>query len=148
MFDSQRIAELATELQRLRSLHGSVALWDAHSIRSLVPRFFEGRLPDLNLGTAAGTSCAPELAESLLQIATSDSHHTAVLNGRFKGGHITRQYGDPANGIHAVQLEMSQRVYMDETYPFSYREDLAVWIQPTLRLMVEATLSYVEGRKP
>ncbi len=140
--------QLATELQRLRSLHGSVALWDAHSIRSQLPRFFEGRLPDLNLGTAAGTSCAPELAESLLQIATSDSHHTAVLNGRFKGGHITRQYGDPANGIHAVQLEMSQRVYMDETYPFSYREDLAVWIQPTLRLMVEATLSYVEGRKP
>ena len=101
-------AQLRAELDRLKAVHGTVALWDAHSIRSVLPRFFEGKLPDLNLGTGKGTSCALELAEHLLAIAQTAPGHTAILNGRFTGGYITRHYGQPEAGIHAVQLEMTQ----------------------------------------
>lgn len=135
--------QLAAELARLQALHGTVALWDAHSIRSELPRFFEGRLTDLNLGTANGASCDPALAAQLLAIAQSAPGHSAVLNGRFKGGHITRQYGRPADGVHAVQLEMTQCSYMNETWPFAYRPDLASRIQPTLKRMLQAVLAFV-----
>lgn len=137
--------QLKAELTRLRSIHGSVALWDAHSIRSVVPRFFDGKLPDLNLGTANGTSCDPALAEQLLSLAQDNPGYSAVLNGRFKGGHITRQYGDPTSGVHAIQLEMAQSTYMDEYWPFKYRPDLALGIQPTLRRLLEAVLSFTES---
>lgn len=137
-------AQLQAELARLRQQFGQVALWDAHSIRSQVPRFFDGRLPDLNLGTANGASCDPGLADRLLQIA-SRSAFSAVLNGRFKGGHITRQYGQPAQGVHAVQLEMAQSCYMDEHWPFEYRPALAARVQPVLRELLQAVLDFVEA---
>lgn len=137
-------ASLDAELARLKARFGRVALWDAHSIRSVVPRFFDGRLPDLNLGTAGGASCDPGLAARLLDIAR-DSEFSAVLNGRFKGGHITRRYGDPAGGVHAVQLEMAQITYMDETPPFDYRPDRARQVQPVLRRLLEAVLGFVEA---
>lgn len=133
---------LRQELDRLRSLHGRVVLWDAHSIRSVVPRFFEGKLPDLNLGTADGKSCDPALAGKLLAVASSDTRYTSVLNGRFKGGHITRHYGAPEAGIHAVQLEMAQCCYMEEALPFAYLEERAREIQPLLRRMLDSALAY------
>lgn len=136
------------ELQRLRRLHPAVLLWDAHSIRSVVPRFFEGRLPDLNLGTAGGSSCDTGLAEQLLAVARADTQFSAVLNGRFKGGHITRHYGRPVSGIHAVQLEMAQCCYMEEAPPFSYRPDLAAAVQPVLRRLLETALAHVEAARP
>ena len=139
-------AQLQAELSRLHARHGSVALWDAHSIRSVLPRFFEGKLPDLNLGSANGASCAPELAQVLLGIATSAPNHTGVLNGRFKGGHITRAYGDPSRGIHAVQLEMTQSSYMQEALPFDYLPAVAASVQPQVRRMLEAVLAFVERR--
>jgi N-formylglutamate deformylase len=139
-------AQLAQELARMKAQHGVAALWDAHSIRSVVPRFFEGRLPDLNLGTADGASCAPALAEQLLAIGQSAPGYTAVLNGRFKGGHITRQYGKPAQGIHAVQLEMTQRSYMQESWPFDYLPDVAAGVQPHVHKMLEAVLAFVEAQ--
>jgi N-formylglutamate deformylase len=117
-------------------------LWDAHSIRSVLPRFFEGKLPDFNLGTADGASCAPELAQELLRIAQAAPGYTAVLNGRFKGGHITRHYGDPARGIHAVQLEMTQCSYMQEALPFDYLLERATQVQPHLRRLLEAVLVF------
>jgi N-formylglutamate deformylase len=137
--------QIAAELARIRTQHGVAALWDAHSIRSRVPRFFEGRLPDLNLGTADGVSCDPRLAATLLDIGQKAEGYTAVLNGRFKGGHITRQFGAPLQGIHAIQLEMAQSVYMQEAYPFEYQPLLAAKIQPHLRSMLEATLNFVES---
>ena len=136
--------QLNAELSRLRGLHGTVALWDAHSIRSVLPRFFDGKLPDLNLGTANGASCDPVLAEQLLTIAQASPNYNAVLNGRFKGGHITRQYGNPGTRVHAIQLEMAQCTYMDEHWPFAYRPDLAKGVQPTLRRLLEAVLAFVE----
>ena len=113
-------ATLAAEIARVRARHGHAILLDAHSIRSRVPRFFEGRLPDLNLGTAGGTSCAANverLAADALSRAPSFSH---VVNGRFKGGYVTRHHGFPASGVHALQLEIAQACYMDEQPPFRY----------------------------
>ena len=134
--------QLATELSRLKTEHGCATLWDAHSIRSVVPRFFEGRLPELNLGTASGASCAAELADTLLELAQAAPGCSAVLNGRFKGGHITRHYGKPALGVHAIQMEMAQSVYMDESWPFTYRPERAALIQPTLQRMLESLLTF------
>lgn len=112
---------LKSELDRIIDLHGFAVLWDAHSIRSRVPRFFDGRLPDLNFGTADGASADAALAQGLMELAGA-SDHTPVLNGRFKGGYITRFYGASAKAVHAVQLELSQKNYMNEAPPYSYDE--------------------------
>jgi N-formylglutamate deformylase len=138
--------QLQAELDRLKAAHGTIALWDAHSIRSVLPRFFEGKLPDLNLGTGKGSSCDPALAATLLGIAESATGYTGVLNGRFTGGYITRQYGNPAAGVHAVQLEMTQSSYMQEKLPFDYLPEVAAGVQPHVRRMIEAVLEFVEGR--
>jgi N-formylglutamate deformylase len=137
---------LAQELARLKALHGVAVLWDAHSIRSVVPRFFEGRLPDLNFGTADGASCDPALAAALLAQAAQAPGYTAVLNGRFKGGHITRHHGRPLDGVHAVQLEMTQCSYMQEALPFAYLPELAEAIQPTLRALLGTALEFAATR--
>jgi N-formylglutamate deformylase len=141
--------QLQAELDRLKAAHGTIALWDAHSIRSVLPRFFEGKLPDLNLGTGKGSSCDPALAATLLEIAKSAESaagYTGVLNGRFTGGYITRQYGNPAAGVHAVQLEMTQSSYMQEKLPFDYLPEVAAGVQPHVRRMIEAVLEFVERR--
>jgi len=138
-------ARLRAELDRLRAAHGVAVLWDAHSIRSVLPRFFDGRLPDLNLGTADGASCDPALAQALLHEARAASGYTAVLNGRFKGGHITRHYGEPARNIHAVQLELTQCSYMQEALPFAYLPDVARGVRPHLQRMVQAALAFARS---
>jgi N-formylglutamate deformylase len=136
--------QLAAELKRLRAQHGKAVLWDAHSIRSVVPRFFEGSLPNFNLGTADGASCSPVLAKELLAIAQSIPNQTAVLNGRFKGGHITRHYGDPKNGIHAVQLELTQCSYMMESMPFDYLPERAKLVQPHLQRLLQSVIAFAQ----
>lgn len=136
-------AALRSELSRLRQRHTEVVLWDAHSIRSAVPRFFPGRLPDLNFGSADGTACDTTLAQLLLQIAQHHPRYTAVLDGRFKGGYITRHYGRPAEGVHAIQLELAQRVYMSEDTPYAYDERLAAALRPVLTDMLDAVLRWV-----
>lgn len=137
---------LAQELQRMRSEHGIAMLWDAHSIASVVPRFFEGRLPDFNLGTAAGASCAPDLTERLRHIAQSARDYSTAVNGRFKGGHITRHCGKPAENIHAVQLELSQATYMEEEFPYRFDENLAKKVRPTLRSLLNVMLAWAQQR--
>jgi len=131
---------LGAELERLRAMHGTVVLWDAHSIASRMPRFFKGKLPDLNLGTADGRACAAALQAAAEATMAAQSAYTHVSNGRFKGGHITRHYGHPERGIHALQLEMCQCTYMDETAPFAYRADLAAQVQPLLQRMLDAVM--------
>ncbi len=126
---------LQAELQRIHAEHGRAVLWEGHSIRGVVPFLFEGRLPDLNLGTAAGTSCSPSLQSRLEAVLASQDRYGFIVNGRFKGGYITRQYGDPANGIDAVQLEISQRIYMDED-SFAWDEAKAVQAQEVLRALL------------
>lgn len=133
---------LEEELERLRNEFGYALLWDAHSIRAQVPHLFDGQLPDFNLGTFNGASCDPELAAQLEAVCASNTHFSHVLNGRFKGGHITRQYGDPSRNIHAVQLELVQRAYMEEFEPFNYCEDLAAPTQAQIKALLEAMLAW------
>lgn len=127
-------AKLTEELERLREKFDYALLWDAHSIFSEVPRFFSGKLADLNLGTADGRACAAGIGEALMKKIAG---YSAVLNGRFKGGYITRTYGDPANGVHAVQLELSEATYMQESPPYRTRKDLVSKLRPQLRALIE-----------
>jgi len=138
-------AQLRAELDRLKAEHGRVVLWEAHSIASRVPRFFEGKLPDLNFGTAEGKSCAPGLADAILGVARAQERYSIALDGRFKGGHITRHYGQPALGVHAIQLEKCQCLYMNEAPPFEYRPDVAAELQPLLRAMLGAAADWVRA---
>ena len=128
---------LEQALAEIKQRHGYALLWDAHSIFSVLPRFFKGKLPDLNLGTADGKSCAVGIGEAL---AKSVEGYRVALNGRFKGGFITRHYGNPANGVHAVQLELSEATYMDERPPYGFRDDLARDLRPQLRTLLELFL--------
>jgi N-formylglutamate deformylase len=129
---------LADELARLRQAHARVVLWEGHSIKGELPFLFDGRLPDLNLGTANGTSCPAGLQRELERVLARQRDYSFVVNGRFKGGYITRQYGDPANGIDAVQLEVSQRNYMDEA-TFAWDGALARPLQAVIRSLLETS---------
>jgi N-formylglutamate deformylase len=133
---------LRAELDRLRAEHGHAVLFDGHSIRSELPWLFAGRLWDLNLGTANGTSCAPALREALSQVLAGQQRYTQIVDGRFKGGHITRHYGRPEQGIHAVQLEMCWSTYMLEDASFAWSEERAGLVRPLLRQLVQAMLGF------
>lgn len=130
---------LQTELNALKAEFGQVVLLDAHSILSHVPRFFSGKLPDFNFGTVDGASCDAAL---LAQVEASDfSPYTTIANGRFKGGFITRAYGKPDDGIHAIQLELSQSTYMDEN-TLEYNHSLAEAVKPKLKAMVQSLIDF------
>ncbi len=131
---------LAAELARLRAAHGQVVLFDGHSIKSELPWLFEGTLPHLNLGTAGGASCGARLAASVEAVFAAQQRYSHVHNGRFKGGHITRHYGNPAGGVHALQLEMCWRAYMDESPPYRWDAARAAEVTPLLRTMLQAML--------
>jgi N-formylglutamate deformylase len=132
---------LQAELQRLHALHGCAILVEAHSIRSLVPRLFVGQLPDLNVGTAQGHSCSASLQAVVEDCLSSQQRYSHVTNQRFKGGYITRAYGKPSEGVHAVQLELSQRNYMQEQLPFTYLPEKAELLQPLLRQLLQGLIN-------
>ena len=135
--------KIEAELNRLRATHGFALLWDAHSIASEVPRLFDGELPALNIGTNGGRSCAETMAQRVAAVAAA-SPYSDVLNGRFQGGHITRHYGDPGQGVHAMQLEIVQRVYLDEaTTKFDAQK--ASDLRDTLRLMLNEFIESAES---
>jgi N-formylglutamate amidohydrolase len=117
-------------------------LLDAHSILKHVPRLFEGGLPDLNLGTAGGHSCASTLEAQVRDVLVAAHGFSSVLNGRFKGGHITRHFGQPADGIHALQLEIAQAAYMDENPPYAWNPAQAKPLIDVLRAMVSTMSSW------
>jgi N-formylglutamate deformylase len=133
---------LEVELIRLRHAHGHAVLFDAHSIRSQVPWLFEGRLPDLNLGTVNGNSTAASLRDALAQVLARQSEFSQVVDGRFKGGHITRHYGRPAEGWHAIQLEMCWSTYMTEQSPYVLDETRANQVRPLLQQLVQTMLTW------
>jgi N-formylglutamate deformylase len=132
---------LAEELARIRSKHGYAVLWDGHSIRSELPWLFEGKLPDLNLGTADGASCAPALRTLLGHVLETQQKYTHVVDGRFKGGYITRNYGRPGEGVHAVQLEMCFSCYMIEEPPYMVDAGRAGRLLPLLRSLLLTALA-------
>ena len=133
---------LEAELTRLRQIHGHAVLFDAHSIRSQVPWLFEGCLPDLNLGTVNGNSTAASLREALAQVLAQQSEFSQVVDGRFKGGHITRHYGRPAEGWHAIQLEMCWSTYMVEQPPYVLDETRSSQVRPVLQQLVQTMLTW------
>ena len=131
--------QIDATLAAIHEQHGYALLWDAHSIPSEVPRLFEGQLPALNIGTNDGASCDPRIEQAVAKVAES-SDYSNVVNGRFRGGYITRHYGAPDAGVHAVQLEIAQRVYMDEAAT-TYDAAKAAQLRATLRAMLEACLA-------
>lgn len=133
---------LAAELARLKSTHGHAVLLDAHSIKSELPWLFEGRLPHLNLGTLDGTRCAGALRDAVAALFAAQARYTHVVDGRFKGGHITRHYGQPGAGVHALQLEMCWRAYLDEAAPAAWDEARAAEVTPLLRALVQLLVGW------
>ena len=140
--------DLAAEIARLREMHKTIVLFDAHSIRSRILRLFEGELPHLNFGTNDGVTCSPQLVETLEALA-AETRFTRVTNGRFKGGYITRHYGAPENGVHAVQLELAMRGYMleppvltEQNWPSPYQRDRAAPLRALLQRLLQACLDF------
>ncbi len=138
-------AMLASEISRLRALHGTVTLYDCHSIRGVIPRLFEGVLPNFNIGTNDGKSCDGEITERVAAICGEDKNFSYVVNGRFKGGYITRHYGAPAAGVNALQMELACGGYMaepevpdPENWPSPL--ELSAPILPVLKTIIESLL--------
>lgn len=138
---------LTHELARIKSNHGRAMLWDAHSIKSQVPRFFEGQLSNLNFGTVDDQSCSPSLTLALKSVTAKFNQFSHVENGRFKGGYITRQYGKPLQNVHAVQMEIAQRSYMQETPPYELDEELCRSLRPALHSLLETMLHWQETQR-
>lgn len=133
------------ELSRLQREHGRAVLLDAHSIRSVLPWLFEGRLPDLNLGTASGASCDAALRDRLARTLAGQSRFTVAVDGRFRGGYITRHYGRPAEGRHAVQLEMCWSCYMVEEPPWVVDEKRLLYLRPVLEDLLAVMIEWAAG---
>lgn len=129
---------IASELARVKALHGYAILWDAHSIRGVVPQLFEGVLPDLNFGTAGGAACSADILQRVTDIAQAQDDYSVVENARFKGGFITRNYGQPANNVHAIQLEINQSIYMRSDGVAELDEGKCVRLRPLLQQFIEA----------
>jgi N-formylglutamate deformylase len=133
---------LRAELERLRERHGHAILFDGHSIKSELPWLFDGRLPDLNLGTANGASCASSLQSALAGVLAGQSRFTQVVDGRFKGGYTTRHYGEPDRELHAIQLEMCWRCYLQESAPQAWNPERAEGVLPILRELIQTMLAW------
>jgi N-formylglutamate deformylase len=134
-------AALAAEITRVKSIHGIALLYDCHSIRSQIPFLFEGLLPDFNIGTDSGKTCAPILEQLAARVVAGAEGFSSILNGRFKGGWTTRHYGRPDQGVHAIQMELAQSTHLaTEAPPFAYDEAKAV----KLRLILASLLERLE----
>ena len=134
-------AALAAEIERVRAIHGIAVLYDCHSIRGNIPFLFDGRLPDFNIGTDMGKTCAPEIEAVTVAIAGAATGYTSILNGRFKGGWTTRHYGKPSTGVHAIQMELAQATHLTtEAPPFAYDTAKA----EALRVPLKSILSRIE----
>ncbi len=133
---------VSVTLDRLKAEHGFAILWDAHSIRSREPMFFEGLLPDLNFGSNDGRSCDADLSAQLVSAAGHSGRYSVVLNQRFKGGYITRAYGDPAQNIHSIQLEMTQKNYMVESPPWVLQADIAAELSLQLHELLNIAIKW------
>lgn len=143
---------LRAELERVRAIHGVAILYDCHSIRSQVPWLFEGTLPDFNIGTNGGETCAPAIEAAVLKRCQA-SGRTTVLNGRFRGGWTTRHYGQPDTGVHAIQMELAQSSHLTtEEPPFALDPAKAYALRADLRLILQDLIdlapSLAQGKDP
>jgi len=143
-------AALAAEIERVKAIHGVAILYDCHSIRSLIPFLFEGRLPDFNIGTDMGRTCDKAIEAATFEVCVKAEGYTSILNGRFKGGWTTRHYGRPESSVHAIQMELAMRGYMAEPAALDETNwpsplDPAPAILPTLRQVIAAALDFAKG---
>ena len=137
---------IADELDRLKAFHGQVVLFDAHSIASEVPRLFPGRLSDFNFGTNQGRSCSASFQSMVNQFSADQlPEYSSIVNGRFIGGYITRNYGRPVENVDALQLELSQATYMNETSGELNNEAAAI-VQKSLSLLLERILNWIQQK--
>lgn len=141
-------AALAAEIARIKALHGVAILYDCHSIRSVIPWLFDGVLPDFNIGTDMGRTCAPELETAVAGICAGAEGYTSVLNGRFRGGWTTRHYGQPEEGVHAIQMELAQSSHLStEKPPFALDPAKSARLRETLGVLLTA-LAEIAPRLP
>jgi len=142
-------AALAAEIERVKALHGVAILYDCHSIRSHIPFLFEGKLPDFNIGTDMGKTCAPQIEAAAVEVTSAASGYTSTLNGRFKGGWTTRHYGRPQTGVHAIQMELAQSTHLKtETVPFAYDEGKADRLRTHLKTLLRRLETRAADLKP
>lgn len=139
-------AGIEAELTRVRAIHGYAILYDCHSIRSHIPYLFEGPLPDFNIGTNNGKTCAPKIERATQQICAAATGYTSVTNGRFKGGWTTRRYGRPAEGLHAIQMELAQGTYLKtQCAPWEFDDHKADRLRPHLQKILTALAAVMKG---
>ena len=146
-------ASIQNQIVRLRALHQRIVLYDCHSIRSVIPRLFDGRLPEFNIGTNSGASCAAALSAAIEQICRASGRET-IVNGRFKGGYITRAYGRPDDNVHAVQMELACRAYIrepvgavnEQNWPTPYDPAYAAPVRAILQTIFRSCLSFAQAR--
>ena len=134
--------QLEASLDDIVQRQGHAILLDAHSIASRVPRLFDGQLPEINLGFNNGQSCSPGLAAAVTEVLAGQDHFSWVADGRFKGGYITRHYGQPAKGLHALQIEISQACYLDERNPAEFSPDRAKALMALLASLASRLLEW------
>lgn len=138
VFHAPYHAALAAEIARVKAIYGVAVLYDCHSIRSHIPFLFEGRLPDFNIGTDTGKTCAPEIEQVTAEIAAAAEGYSHILNGRFKGGWTTRHYGRPEQGVHAIQMELAQSTHLaTEAPPFALDKAKADRLRRPLKTILE-----------
>ncbi len=145
---------IGQEIARLRTLHPLIVLYDCHSIRSAIPRLFTGTLPHFNLGTFAGASCAAELTARIERLCDAGPF-SRVTNGRFKGGYTTRHYGEPLQGVHAVQMELACRGYLREpegeldasNWPSAWDAAAAAPMRALLEQVLSACLAFAAAAR-
>ena len=135
-------AALAQQCDRVRKLHGFAILYDCHSIRSRIPYLFAGTLPDFNIGSDDGKTCAPSIETEVLAICQSATDYSSVVNARFKGGWTTRHYGRPNDGIHAIQMELAQSTYMLEQPPWTYDKHRAKQLRGHLKSILATLMEW------
>ncbi len=138
--------KVAAELDALKARFGVAVLWDAHSIPSLVPRFFSGRLPDLNLGSARGTSAAGDLVAAVMKTFETTNAFSSIVDGRFTGGYITRHFGKPQADVHALQLELAEIAYMDEAPPYTFDAARAAPLKSLLERTIAAVVAWAQAQ--
>ncbi|GAA0605884.1 N-formylglutamate deformylase [Paenochrobactrum glaciei] len=128
----------AAEIERVKNIHGIAVVYDCHSIRSHIPFLFEGTLPDFNIGTDMGKTCAAEIEAIAVDVTSKASGYSSILNGRFKGGWTTRYYGQPENRVHAIQMELAQKTHLaSESLPFAYDEAKAERLRIHLKTLLQ-----------
>ena len=152
-FDPYHVA-LTAEIERLRGKHDKIVVFEAHSIRSIIPRLFDGELSNFNIGTNSGTTCAQALTASIESVCAI-TEFSRITNGRFKGGYTTRHYGRPAGGVHAIQMELADRGYIDEpdvpsreNWPTPYNEARASALRAVLKRILQACITFADEDRP